>query len=97
MRAVNGMSVIADIAPQAPFRRGDSVVTPPNSSVMFAECAVIPTLTGEIDAGEHWLCCAVNASGDSDARQPILPTLRIQNNTLEVTDNACGKTLSLHI
>lgn len=97
VRAVNGMSVIADIAPQAPFRRGDSVVTPPNSSVMFAECAVIPTLTGEIDAGEHWLCCAVNASGDSDARQPILPTLRIQNNTLEVTDNACGKTLSLHI
>lgn len=97
VRAVNGMSVIADIAPQAPFRRGDSVVTPPNSSVMFAECAVIPTLTGEIDAGEHWLCCAVNASGDSDARQPILPTLRIQNNTLAVTDNACGKTLSLHI
>ncbi|WP_432699761.1 DUF2264 domain-containing protein [Kluyvera cryocrescens] len=97
VRAVNGMSVIADIAPQAPFRRGDSIVTPPNSSVMFAECAVIPTLTGEIDAGEHWLCCAVNASGDSDARQPILPTLRIQNNTLEVTDNACGKTLSLHI
>ncbi|MDU5685173.1 MAG: DUF2264 domain-containing protein [Kluyvera cryocrescens] len=97
VRAVNGMSVIADIAPQAPFRRGDCVVTPPNSSVMFAECAVIPTLTGEIDAGEHWLCCAVNASGDSDARQPILPTLRIQNNTLEVTDNACGKTLSLHI
>ena len=97
VRAVNGMSVIADIAPQASFRRGDSVVTPPNSSVMFAECAVIPTLTGEIDAGEHWLCCAVNASGDSDARQPILPTLRIQNNTLEVTDNACGKTLSLHI
>lgn len=97
VRTVNGMSVIADIAPQAPFRRGDSVVTPPNSSVMFAECAVIPTLTGEIDAGEHWLCCAVNASGDSDARQPILPTLRIQNNTLEVTDNACGKTLSLHI
>ena len=97
VRAVNGMSVIADIAPQAPFRRGDSVVTPPNSSVMFAECAVIPTLTGEIDAGEHWLCCAVNASGDSDSRQPILPTLRIQNNTLEVTDNACGKTLSLHI
>ncbi len=97
VRAVNGMSVIADIAPQAPFRRGDSVVTPPNSSVMFAECAVIPTLTGEIDAGEHWLCCAVNASGDSDTRQPILPTLRIQNNTLEVTDNVCGKTLSLHI
>lgn len=97
VRAVNGMSVIADIAPQASFRRGDSVVTPPNSSVMFAECAVIPTLTGEIDVGEHWLCCAVNASGDSDARQPILPTLRIQNNTLEVTDNACGKTLSLHI
>ncbi|MFU0850675.1 DUF2264 domain-containing protein [Kluyvera cryocrescens] len=97
VRAVNGLSVIADIAPQASFRRGDSVVTPPNSSVMFAECAVIPTLTGEIDAGEHWLCCAVNASGDSDARQPILPTLRIQNNTLEVTDNACGKTLSLHI
>lgn len=97
VRAVNGMSVIADIAPQASFRRGDSVVTPPNSSVMFAECAVIPTLTGEIDAGEHWLCCAVNASGDSDARQPILPTLRIQNNTLEVTGNACGKTLSLHI
>ncbi|MEX3018180.1 DUF2264 domain-containing protein [Kluyvera sp. STS39-E] len=95
VRATNGVSMIADISPVA--RQGDSVVTPPNSSVMFAECAVIPTLTGEIEPGEHWLCCAVNASGDDNALQPVLPTLLIENNTLRVTDNTCSKTLVLHI
>ncbi len=97
VRAENGVSVIANIAFQSADRQGDSVVTPPNSSVMFAECAVIPTLTGEIEPGEHWLCCAVASSGDSAASLSILPSLRIDNNTLQVTDNRCGKTLSLHL
>ena len=97
VHAANGVSIIADITPQTGVRQGDSVVTPPNSSVMFAECAVIPTLTGEIEPGKHWLCCAVAASGERTAPQPVLPTLLIDNNTLRVTDNTCGKTLSLHI
>ncbi|MGL4719588.1 MAG: DUF2264 C-terminal domain-containing protein, partial [Kluyvera intermedia] len=97
VHAANGVSMIADITPQTGVRQGDSVVTPPNSSVMFAECAVIPTLTGEIEPGKHWLCCAVAASGERTAPQPVLPTLLIDNNTLRVTDNTCGKTLSLHI
>lgn len=35
------------------------MITPPNSSVMFAECAAIPCLTGAVAAGESWLCSAV--------------------------------------
>lgn len=94
--AVNGQSVIADLSPLI-VRQGDSVVTPPNSSVMFAKCASIPTLMGEISPGEHWLCCAVTASAQTASATPLAPTLEIENNTLHVTDNISGKIISLHL
>ena len=95
VRAANGMSAVVDLSPHA-VRLADSVITPPNSSVMFAECAAIPTLTGEIAPGEHWLCCAVVASGHHNATLPALPTLHIENNTLNVTDNVSGKITTLN-
>lgn len=41
--AENGSSVIVDLSPIIQ-RQPDSIVTPPNSSIMFAECASIPLL-----------------------------------------------------
>lgn len=41
INASNGSSAIVDLSP-AIRRQPDSVVTPPNSSIMFAECASIP-------------------------------------------------------
>ncbi|HAU5429940.1 DUF2264 domain-containing protein [Cronobacter malonaticus] len=58
IEATFGASVIVDLAP-AGARQAEHVITPPNSSVMFAECAAIPCLTGAVAAGESWLCSAV--------------------------------------
>ena len=81
--ARNGVSVIADLSPTL-TRQGDAVVTPPNSSVMFAECASIPLLTIDLTPGEHWLCCAVVASGDVTKKYQQPPQLVIEKNTLRV-------------
>ncbi len=56
--AENGSSVIVDLSPIIQ-RQPDSIVTPPNSSIMFAECASIPLLKADLPQGESWLCCAV--------------------------------------
>lgn len=81
--AHNGVSAIVDLSPSR-LRQSDTVVTPPNSSVMFAECAAIPLLTGELTPGEHWLCCAVAASSDVSKKYQQPPCLIIENNTLRV-------------
>lgn len=96
VQAANGQSVIMDLSPYT-VRQADSVITPPNSSVMFAECASIPTLVGEMAPGDHWLCCAVTASGHSVPAPLLAPTLVIENNMLHVTDNVSGETISLHL
>lgn len=61
LTASNGSSVIVDLSP-AIAREPDSIVTPPNSSIMFPECASIPLLKTDLPQGESWLCCAVVAS-----------------------------------
>ena len=81
--ARNGVSVIADLSPTL-TRQGDAVVTPPNSSVMFAECASIPLLTADLTPGEHWLCCAVAASSNATKKYQQPPRLVIEENTLRV-------------
>ncbi|RAU51731.1 DUF2264 domain-containing protein [Pseudocitrobacter sp. RIT415] len=81
--ARNGVSVIADLSPTL-SRQSDAVVTPPNSSIMFAECASIPLLTADLTPGEHWLCCAVAASGDVKKKYHQPPRLVIEKNTLRV-------------
>ncbi|MFO6298684.1 DUF2264 domain-containing protein [Rahnella selenatireducens] len=47
-------------------RSAAAVITPPNSSIMFAETASIPLLTGALTAGSHWLITAVCASATQD-------------------------------
>ena len=43
LAAENGSSAIVDLSPFIE-RTPDSIVTPPNSSIMFPECASIPLL-----------------------------------------------------
>ena len=49
--AENGSSVIVDLSPIIQ-RQPDSIVTPPNSSIMFAECASIPLLKADLPQGK---------------------------------------------
>lgn len=58
--SVHDVSVIHDASPQA--RDGSYVVTPPNSSITFAESAVIPTLTQSLAPGHHILISVVAAN-----------------------------------
>lgn len=82
INAENGSSVIVDLSPVIQ-RVPDSVVTPPNSSIMFAECASIPMLTTPLPQGESWLCCAVTAAGQSP-HTSVTPLLHINNNQVVI-------------
>ena len=88
--AMNGTSAIRCLAPAAK-RQGDCIVTPPNSSIMFAECAAIPVLRGEIPVGESWLYSAVGASVNSHHTFENVPDLVVDNQQIIVTDPATGK------
>lgn len=95
LAAPNGTSVIVDLSP-AITRQPDCVVTPPNSSIMFAECAAIPTLTTEILPGESWLCCAVNASGKQKAAL-MFPLLQINRNQVVIREPDGARQLSFFL
>jgi len=82
LSAANGSSAIVDLSP-AVTRQPDCVVTPPNSSVMFADCAAIPVLATTVPQGESWLCCAVTASVNNKNRAEP-PQLDINNNQVVI-------------
>ncbi|MHA8112186.1 DUF2264 domain-containing protein [Kosakonia cowanii] len=81
--AENGVSGIFNLLADVP-READSVITPPNSSIMFSPCASIPVLRTEIPAGQQWLACAVQAATCELAFNPLLPELLINNNALVI-------------
>ena len=83
LKAENGSSVIVDLSP-AITRLPDSIVTPPNSSIMFPECATIPLLKTDIPQGESWLCCAVFASEKQNSA--ARPHLNITQNQVEIRE-----------
>ncbi|MCT9845195.1 DUF2264 domain-containing protein [Leclercia adecarboxylata ATCC 23216 = NBRC 102595] len=92
LSADNGSSAIVDLSPNI-CRQPDSVVTPPNSSIMFAECAAIPVLTSTIPQGESWLCCAVTASAQNKNRAES-PQLQINNNQVVIRAPGSERQLS---
>ena len=92
LSADNGSSAIVDLSPVI-TRQPDSVVTPPNSSIMFAECAAIPLLTSTIAPGESWLCCAVTASAQNKNRAES-PQLDINNNQVVIRAPGSERQLS---
>lgn len=95
LAACNGTSVIVDLSPSI-VRQPDSVVTPPNSSIMFPECASIPVLTSEIPQGESWLCCAVSASGQQ-RQYSAVPHLSINNNQVVIQQPESARQLSFFL
>ena len=93
--ARNGTSVIVDLSPSI-VRQPDNVVTPPNSSIMFPECASIPVLTAEIPQGESWLCCAVSASGQQ-RQYAAVPLLSINNSQVVIQQPESARQLSFFL
>ena len=91
LAAENGSSVIVDLSP-AITRLPDSIVTPPNSSIMFPECATIPLLKTDIPQGESWLCCAVFAS--EKQKLAARPHLNITQNQVEIREPGGERQLS---
>jgi len=89
--AENGSSAIVDLAPEI-TRVPDSIVTPPNSSIMFPECASIPLLKTELPQGESWLCCAVVA-GESP-QHAVTPHLNITLNRVVIREPGGERQLS---
>lgn len=92
LSADNGSSAIVDLSPNI-SRQPDSVVTPPNSSIMFAGCATIPVLTSTLPQGESWLCCAVTASAQNKNRAES-PQLQINNNQVVISAPGSERQLS---
>nr|WP_318384362.1 DUF2264 domain-containing protein [uncultured Enterobacter sp.] len=92
--AQNGSSAIFALSAGL-SREPDCVITPPNSSVMFAECAAIPTLTAAIAPGQHWLCCAVWAGDRQQDVAARVPDVRIDKNRINIEHPALGKRLTL--
>lgn len=91
LAAENGSSVIVDLSP-AITRLPDSIVTPPNSSIMFPACATIPLLKTDIPQGESWLCCAVFASETQNSA--ARPHLNITQNQVEIREPGGERQLS---
>lgn len=91
LAAENGSSVIVDLSP-AITRLPDSIVTPPNSSIMFPACAAIPLLKTDIPQGESWLCCAVFAS--EKQKLAARPHLNITQNQVEIREPGGERLLS---
>ncbi|MEH0887939.1 DUF2264 domain-containing protein [Enterobacter sp. UNJFSC 003] len=89
--AANGSSAIVDLSP-AIARMPDSIVTPPNSSIMFPECASIPLLKTVIPQGVSWLCCAVVASEKQQV--VVAPRLNITPNQVVIREPGGERHLS---
>ena len=79
--AHNGISRIVS-ADDRTTREAATVVTPPNSSMMFAETAVIPLLKASYPAGSHWLVSAVCASANQDISTLAVPEITREGDRL---------------
>ncbi|MCK6697829.1 DUF2264 domain-containing protein [Enterobacter bugandensis] len=91
LAAENGSSAIVDLSPFIE-RTPDSIVTPPNSSIMFPECASIPLLKTDLQPGERWLCCAVIASEKQNVA--AAPQLDMNHNRVVIRDPGGERLLS---
>ncbi len=94
LAAANGTSVIVDIGLEVQ-RTADKVITPPNSSIMFAECAAIPVLAGRLEPGTHWLCCAVTALIHPETHEAPLPEFTLSGDGLRLLQHQREITLSI--
>lgn len=96
VEAGNGVSGIFALLNDA-AREPDSVVTPPNSSIMFSPCASIPVLRGDIAPGRSWLACAVQAAVTPEAFDYVLPELQKEEHALVIHQPGRPTTHVIHL
>ncbi|MGR7055834.1 DUF2264 domain-containing protein [Klebsiella aerogenes] len=80
LRNARDISAIFCLHPHA--RRGETVLTPPNSNLLFAERAAVPVLRGELDAGTHCLVSAVWAGNAADFEPQHCPQAFISDDAV---------------
>lgn len=80
LRSARDISAIFCLHPHA--RRGETVLTPPNSNLLFAERAAVPVLRGELDAGTHCLVSAVWAGNAADFEPQHCPQAFISDDAV---------------
>lgn len=90
--AQNGSSAIVCLSPEL-MRQPDSIVTPPNSSIMFPDCASVPLLKTDIPQGESWLCCAVIAS-EKQQHYAAVPQLNMTHHQVVIREPGGERQLS---
>lgn len=78
-------------------RRGESLLTPPNSHILFAERAAIPVLRGELSPGQHLLISAVWAGNPEDFSLASDPQVSLQENVIHLTTVNQEKYLTLNV
>lgn len=96
LHASNGTSLIHEASPLY-HREPGHIVTPPNSSIVFAECAAIPTLSGSIPQGISWLCCAVAATHKVGCEYLDKPQVSIERDTVYIRYANKEKNISTNI
>ncbi|MEZ3118067.1 DUF2264 domain-containing protein [Halobaculum sp. MBLA0147] len=79
-----GTSVVADLT----GTRDASVVFQDSNVNLMHQRTVVPTLTGELDAGESWLATGVIATPDSEIKVPLQsrPAVSFEEGRFTVTD-----------
>lgn len=80
------------------FSRGslaDTVITPPNSHILFADRAIIPVLRTNLECGEHWLVSAVGTFPTEEYKNEINVLLDEQH--LSITVNGENKIILLAV
>ncbi|EPH2694824.1 DUF2264 domain-containing protein [Klebsiella aerogenes] len=80
LRNARDISAIFCLHPHT--RRGETVLTPPNSNLLFAERAAVPVLRGELDAGTHCLVSAVWAGNAADFEPQHCPQAFISDDAV---------------
>ena len=76
------LSAIHCLSPQR--RRGDVVLTPPNSNLLFADRAAVPVVLGELAPGTHLLICALWAGNAEQYAADDLPGVTITDRVVRL-------------
>ncbi|MFE8149939.1 DUF2264 domain-containing protein [Brenneria goodwinii] len=94
IQAENGRSLLLDRGNRV-SRRADTLITPPNSSIMFAECAAIPILTIQLAPGVHWLGVAVAAQIRQDAPLAPPPDVSFSDTAIKLIQMQTEKSIAI--
>lgn len=76
-------------------RRGEQILTPPNSNLLFAERAAVPLLCGELTKGKNLLISAVWAGSPADFNARLCPQAIIRDDVVRLVTAHHEKHLTL--